>query len=73
MEEQLLVVEKYYLDEINIINSRHDARIKKLDGQMVVSCPTFVYYSKLYISSNTIHQLRICISKSRLQKRASTN
>ena len=41
MEEQLAAVEKYYLDEINIINSRHDTRIKKLDGQMVVRCHRF--------------------------------
>ena len=39
MEQQLDVVEKYYLDEINMINTRHTTRTNKLNGQMVVSCP----------------------------------
>ena len=55
MEEQLKAIEKYYLDEINIINSRHDARIKKLDGQMVVSCAIIPILFKLFISNYIIH------------------
>eukprot|EP00956_Cyclotella_meneghiniana_P038631 scaffold157172_cov33-Cyclotella_meneghiniana.AAC.1 len=73
MEEQLRAVKKYYLDEINIINSRHDARITKLDGQMVVSCLAFLFNTKLFFSNYIIHQLRICISKSQVPDFAPVN
>ena len=64
MEQQLVVVEKYYLDEINMINTRHTTRIKKLDGQMVVSCPVATVITvmhppmSLLLFTNTEHASR---------------
>lgn len=75
MEKQLDVVKKYYLDEINIINTRHKTRTNKLNGQMVVSClfATNIIVIHPTTSSLLVHQCRSCISKSKLPGRALTN
>ena len=73
MEQQLDVVEKYYLDEINMINTRHTTRTNKLNGQMVVSCPVATIITVIPHVLITVLQYRTCISKSKLQKRALTN
>lgn len=74
MEQQLDVVEKYYLDEINVINTWHISSTKKLDGQMVVSCPLTIYnnvshplYTNYYSPIQEMH-LEIKAAKESIDK-----